>query len=324
MRFVCLFPSLSLSLLIEKCDETTMIPMVAKWEGDKKSLRRACLSRSILRFVFLSALLLLAVALTKDNNIFRKLRRRKLRRSQKWLQVKELHEAANLVKGKCVEFHGNDLSGITQWGNYILYYYAALMYIVQAGASSVKMPRGEVLGFDGIRGTIYRPLDAPPPSPDDDCVVWHPKETFLFSLSDYGSMQDLYNFRDQWETIMGTEQRNPFVADFGLQPAMATASQRMDIPWEDVIVLHMRGGDAQATAQRGDYMGHMQPPCSYYEDIVETGDDGRAFPYVLVITERKTMTVAGGINPCAAYIEDRYRSGLHATKLVNYDVSGMC
>jgi len=238
--------------------------------------------------------------------------------------------AAELVKGRCVELRStsfnpkwDDISGFIQWGNYMIYYYTALMFIVQAGASSVKMPPQEVAGLDNIRGITYRPLNSTSHvmHPSDDCLFWHPLHTFLTSIKEYGSMQDLYDFREQWITIMGTEQPNPFVPDFGIQPSMEIASSRMDIPWKDVIVLHVRGGDAHALANRGGYMGHMQPPCSYYEDIVETGyDNGKAFPYVLVITSRKiTNFDAEGINPCAAYIEDRYRSGSHATQLVDYN-----
>lgn len=283
-------------------------------------------------FITTAVLLFLTLAFLADNRVFsnskHSFRQRRLQsddhgiEEENFLKVDNLHDALMLVKGRCVKLRSNDISGVRQWGNYMIDYYTALMFIVQAGASSIKMPRQEVLGLDHIRGTTYHPLDSADALalPSDECIVWHPILTYFFATTKNGSMQDLYDFRGQWDKIMGIEQPNPFVADFGIQPAMKIASQRMDIPWKDVIVLHMRGGDAQAVAYRGEFMGHMQPPCSYYEDIVETGyDNGTAFPYVLVITERKKKMQPEAINPCAAYIENRYRSGLHATKLVNYN-----
>merc|ERR1712157_151444 len=97
-----------------------------------------------------------------------------------------------------------------------------------------------------------------------------------------------------------------------------TVKKSLKIDWNEVLVIHIRQGDVMSmTYPPHRLMGHSQPPCTYYEDVIETGYiNGGAFPYVLIVTNPQTEDVR--INPCVQYIQDRYSSS-SSSSIINYE-----
>ena len=100
---------------------------------------------------------------------------------------------------------------------------------------------------------------------------------------------------------------DPFYFDFG-----ADASARLPDDWDEVLVIHMRQGDVMETAASGVYFGHAQPPCAYYEDVIETGRDGGSFEKVLLVTSETPDDKPLAINPCVGWLREKYGSAAAA------------
>lgn len=63
------------------------------------------------------------------------------------------------------------------------------------------------------------------------------------------------------------------------------------------LVMHMRGGDIMLPSTPSNT--HPQPPCSFYEDVMEHGNDGMAFQRALLVTQDFR-------NPCVKRMRQKY------------------
>lgn len=72
----------------------------------------------------------------------------------------------------------------------------------------------------------------------------------------------------------------------------------------DKVVIHMRSGDTMQT--RSKYPGYyVQPPCSFYSDVIRHGNKGGAFKHVLIVTETDRR------NPCIHAVESQFAEKVH-------------
>lgn len=67
------------------------------------------------------------------------------------------------------------------------------------------------------------------------------------------------------------------------------------------VVMHMRSGDVWELQKKWNVSYHLQPPCSFYIDVMEKGNNGSHFNNGKILTERSTPS-----NPCIAAMKDRF------------------
>ena len=231
------------------------------------------------------------------------------------------------IMGKCYIIK-NSFCGVWQWGNAVYFYLFSVMYLLRNGASVVAIDKiasnlAKPLGTT-LDGAIYGPrAQALTDLNREECYEWDPKLVYR----EQGAMQDLMDLRNSWDDISSDWPKNkdlninvnPFLVDFGVTPSLHEASQAIGVDWNEVMVVHIRQGDVMKIAYPPrNLFGHSQPPCAYYEDAIETGYDGAAFPFVLIITNSKEDEQEK--NPCDAYLKDRYNTGRYPTKLLDYDL----
>lgn len=95
--------------------------------------------------------------------------------------------------------------------------------------------------------------------------------------------------------------------DGKLLSAKRSAAQRYIVPYLSCnsssgflseVVLHMRSGDVMTNHSRSGV--YPQPPCSFYEKVILTGNSGAPFPDVRIVTESDRR------NPCLEYLNERF------------------
>jgi len=243
------------------------------------------------------------------------------------------------IEGKCF-FINVQIRGDRSWGNAMYYYISAIMYLLRNGATCVFMPHGTMaltnllanpIGVPNLDGNVFGPMASSVEK--SSCITIDPKYlgtgyhgVWSSTLPPNGSsMQDLMEFREQWDDIKkdwpsAPYNLNPFESDFGVEPSIELITNSLGVAWSDVLVIHIRQGDVMYRPNKtGPKMfHHSQPPCAYYEDVIETGYDGAPFPFLLIITNKVKDPV--NINPCDKYIDDKYRSGQHTTMLLDYEL----
>jgi len=247
------------------------------------------------------------------------------------------------IKDECFIIDIN-IRGERQWGNSMYYYMSALTYLLQKGASAVFMPNGRVEPHNSLGNPIGVPnLDNNAYGPKantvnkSDCEIVNPK--YLGDDGYYGvykefknggpngsNMQDLMEFREKWNDIKKDWPSEPFnlnlfETDFGVEPSIEKVVNTIGVDdWKDVLVIHIRQGDVMARANKSGpkLFIHSQPPCAFYEDVIETGLDGQPFPYVLIVTNEATSLIHQ--NACNNYLNDKYSTRDNFTKLLDYDM----
>lgn len=229
----------------------------------------------------------------------------------------------NDVKGKCYII-GTTAKGDSSWGNGVYYYITVINYFLRKGAIYVKLrstPGRVPIGVVNIADVAYGPK-ASADFDESACII-------LKGGRDYhkyiGAMWDFMNLREQWDDIVKywpkgpNINQSPFKTDFGVYPSLQDVLLIFGVNVEEVIVVHIRQGDVMSMINERHMFVHTQPPCAYYEDVIETGYNGGHFPYVLIITNKIADRNPNLINICDQYLEDRYKSGHHGTKLLNYN-----
>jgi len=241
-------------------------------------------------------------------------------------------EEDDYVKGNCFIIEGT-MMGVRQWGNGIYYYLSAIMYLLKKGATYVIVPttknkQGKIMnpiGAINLESIAYGP-NATLDFDESKCALVNPREIWAGS---WGTMWDFMNFRNEWDEftkdwpkVEKAFNQNPYIADFGIYPSMHNVTNNIGVDWENVVVLHIRQGDVMVQVNGPQKIfWHSQPPCAFYEDVIETGyKDGKPFPYVLIITNKIPGRHPNLINICDQYLEDRYASGEYATKLLDYNL----
>lgn len=68
------------------------------------------------------------------------------------------------------------------------------------------------------------------------------------------------------------------------------------------LVIHMRSGDAMTTTSGLASLEVHQPPCSFYDKVIEGGVNGAQFKNIRIVTQNDTL------NPCVREIQDRHPS----------------
>lgn len=223
----------------------------------------------------------------------------------------------------------NEFNGINQWGNAVYFYMFSLMYLIRNGASIIVIkevdgtnPRQAKPIGTMLDGVVFGPKAdayASYNEKNNNCLEWDPKLLYR----QQGAMQDVMDLRRDWDTLTSNWPKNknssidmnmnmdmntnPFISNFGITPSLIdAATNAISIDWNDVLVLHIRQGDVMEIAYppHSSFV-HSQPPCSYYEDVIETGyANNTAFPYVLIITNPQEDEIRK--NPCDQYLRDRY------------------
>ena len=226
------------------------------------------------------------------------------------------------VKGKCF-IVGATAMGIDQWGNGVYYYMSVINYLLRKGASYVRLEStaGRIpIGAINIAGVPIGP-GASEDFDESNCNIIHGGREY----HDYnGAMWDFITLRDQWDnmvkdwTVGPSINRSPFETDFGVYPSLEEVTSSVGVNLEEVIVLHIRQGDVMWLVNEQTNFGHSQPPCAYYEDVIETGYDGKPFPFVLIITNKIRDKNPIFINICDQYLEEKYSKSDQATKILPY------
>jgi len=225
------------------------------------------------------------------------------------------------VKGNCFIID----PPVYQWGNGVYYRMLSIIYLLKKEATYVKVSAEKgrkSIGVVNLDGVAYGP-EASKDFDESVCTNVHPSEIWG---GGWGNMWDFMNFREEFDS-MSKEwpkgenlNQNPYATDFGVYPSMENVTNTIGVSWNEVLVLHIRQGDVMAQVNVMKKFVHSQPPCAYYEDAIETGYNGKPFPYVLIVTNKIKDRNANQTNPCDQYLEDRYSSGEHTTKLLNYNL----
>lgn len=158
-----------------------------------------------------------------------------------------------------------------------------------------------------------------------------------FSSARGAALADIVQLRDDWPSLTHTwrsgsnDTHTPFDIDLHVRlsdgslwngdhsahgqgsPVFVTVgkSRPRELDWDSTLVIHIRQGNAQEVAASGRMYGHMQPPCAYYLKAIEHGFDNKAFPFVLIVTNRQVPGTLG-YGPCADAIEKA-----HPDKVIN-------
>eukprot|EP00747_Dinoflagellata_sp_TGD_P109810 gnl/TRDRNA2_/TRDRNA2_170793_c0_seq5.p1 gnl/TRDRNA2_/TRDRNA2_170793_c0~~gnl/TRDRNA2_/TRDRNA2_170793_c0_seq5.p1 ORF type:complete len:409 (+),score=47.52 gnl/TRDRNA2_/TRDRNA2_170793_c0_seq5:160-1227(+) len=123
------------------------------------------------------------------------------------------------------------------------------------------------------------------PSPQHGCEVWRTKEHY--------ECKSVY--REFCKTSVAMRRQ---IYESQIKPYL-----RSDV-WaaceagrEDTITIHMRDGDvAHDTSSH-----HAQPPCLYFETVIESGYNGSSFKYVDLVHDGEQP-----LNPCVDVIKSKY------------------
>jgi len=67
------------------------------------------------------------------------------------------------------------------------------------------------------------------------------------------------------------------------------------------VVMHMRSGDVWELQKAWNVSYHLQPPCSWYANVMEKGNNGSPFDNAKIVTETTETD-----NPCIAMMKDRF------------------
>lgn len=244
-----------------------------------------------------------------------------------------LHARNNQVQRSLEEVKENcfivkaTMNGLVQWGNGVYYYLSVIDALLKNGATHIKLeqkPGVIPIGVYNLDGVAYGPKASENVN-ESTCTIIEAMDL----ITKYkGLMWDLMNLREQWDdmtkrwgdAVSASVNQNPFKTDFGVYPSLPEVTNTFGVNWEEVIVLHIRQGDVMKLVHVGRHLGHSQPPCAYYEDVIETGYNGGPFPYVLIITNKIKNRDPLLVNICDQYLEERYGSGEHNTKLLDYNM----
>jgi len=244
------------------------------------------------------------------------------------------------IKDECFVIDIN-IRGERQWGNAMYYYMSAITYLLQKGASAVFMPNGRVnpnnslgnpIGVPNLDNNVYGPKANTVKKSDCKIVDSRYLGDGYVGLKkgdvrpNGSNMQDMMNFRENWDSIRKDWPSEPFnldlfESDFGVEPSIDKVIHTIGVDdWNDVLVIHIRQGDVMARANKPGpkLFIHSQPPCAFYEDVIETGLDGYPFPYLLIITNEATTPIHR--NACNNYLNEKYGTRDHFTKILDYDM----
>jgi hypothetical protein len=163
-------------------------------------------------------------------------------------------------------------------GNSLLDLSGVLTQAVKANLCFARVPKWEVKYLQQI-------LDFP-----NDAVIDMSEATRSLAAPRQGSTGALECVSDKYDAsdiLTGREAlQDLFVRSGKLR---CNAAERPELGPQGVV-LHMRSGDIMKPWKVAELA--PQPPCSFYNSVVETGNNGGAFDHVLIVTEQDFR------NPC--------------------------
>lgn len=192
---------------------------------------------------------------------------------------------------------------ITKWsgrtGNNILQVTHAIAYAKRVGASQVVFPGFDENSYSFLQlfshPSVLRLPTSAQPAEGQEAPGCSNKE----DMNPSGMWYQGKNVVCKGTTFMELRQ----VLFEHIRPMFRAALSQCEMKPEDEhaaerLTIHLRSGDL--FSERAGHKQHKQPPCKFYDKVIETGLDGKPFSKVLVVTENERT------NPCLSLLLERH------------------
>jgi len=185
-------------------------------------------------------------------------------------------------------------------GNNLIQIQNALLFAEFSGISKIHIPSMDVRGQKTLPTDIWEFLERP----DQDTLAINASD----KKREGSCMQERFRAKDVFfDDFFSNKGRPSCVEDIQerkrvllqyIKPLVKLSKDNLKLS-EDELVIHMRSGDLMSKNMEN-FPESRQPPCAFYDKIIEQGNEGSEFKNIRIIAQKD------GHNPCIDAVVSRH------------------